>query len=89
MGSGCTPSPVCPAQGARGATAAACVYHHPPCSRAGNNKRTAEETGNDLGKIEAVFSAGALKRLQQGLPSPLACKGEPGSSAAAQDPEQS
>lgn len=48
----------------------ACVRCLPPRSRAGNNKQTAERTGNDLGKIGVVFSAGAGKCLHRGLSNP-------------------
>lgn len=48
----------------------ACVRCLPPRLRAGNNKQTAERTGNDLGKIGVVFSAGAGKCLHRGLSNP-------------------
>lgn len=49
-----------------------------PARRAGNNKQTAEETGNDFGKRGAVFSDEAVKCLRPGPSSPpRAARGTP------------
>lgn len=57
-----------------------------PARRAGNNKQTAAGTGNDLGKIGAVFSDEAANCLRRG-PSrpPQGCEGNPSSPTSAQD----